>query len=82
MNFRVKELNDNPDDNPANIYLFIVYNRNTRKRCEICLKLPIKNTRTTSMTLFWCFIVNFELISHIFQKFLLLSLNQQMLEDK
>ena len=34
------------------------------------------------MTLFWCFIVNFELISHIFQKFLLLSLNEQMLEDK
>ena len=34
------------------------------------------------MTLFWCFIVNFELISHIFQNFLLLSLNEQMLEDK
>ena len=82
MNFRVKELYDNPDDNPANIYLFKVYDRNTRKKCEICLKLSIKNTWTTSMTLFWCFIVNFELISHIFQKFLLLSLNEQMLEDK
>ena len=27
---------------PANIYLFIFNNRNTRKRCEICLKLTIK----------------------------------------
>ena len=27
---------------PANICLFKVHNRNTRKRCEICLKLTIK----------------------------------------
>ena len=27
---------------PASIYLFKVNNRNTRKRCEICLKLTIK----------------------------------------
>ena len=27
---------------PAKIYLFKVNNRNTRKRCEICLKLTIK----------------------------------------
>ena len=27
---------------PANIYLFKVNDRNTRKRCEICLKLQIK----------------------------------------
>ena len=27
---------------PANIYLFKVTYRNTRKRCEICLKLTIK----------------------------------------
>ena len=27
---------------PAHIYLFKVNNRNTRKRCEICLKLAIK----------------------------------------
>ena len=26
---------------PANIYLFEVNNRNTRKRCEICSKLTI-----------------------------------------
>ena len=29
-------------DNPANIYLLKVNNRNTRKRYEICLKLTIK----------------------------------------
>ena len=28
---------------PANIYLFKVNNRNTRKRCEICSKLTIKH---------------------------------------
>ena len=28
--------------NPANIYLFKVSNRNTRKKCEICSKLTIK----------------------------------------
>ena len=27
---------------PGNIYLFKVNNKNTRKRCEICLKLTIK----------------------------------------
>ena len=27
---------------PANSYLFKVNNKNTRKRCEICLKLTMK----------------------------------------
>ena len=27
---------------PANIYLFKVNNRNTRRRCEVCPKLTIK----------------------------------------
>ena len=35
----------------ANIYLFIVNNRNIRKRCEICSKFTKKCTRTTSMSL-------------------------------
>ena len=30
--------------NPANIYLFKVDNRNTRKRCKICSKLAIKTS--------------------------------------
>ena len=29
-------------NNPANIYLFKVNNRNARRRCEICSKLTIK----------------------------------------
>ena len=31
---------------PANIYLFKVNNRNTRKRCKICLKLTIKTEQS------------------------------------
>ena len=40
---------------PVNIYLFNADNGNTRKSCEICSKLTIKNTRTTSITSFHCF---------------------------
>ena len=40
--------------NPANIYMFKISNRNTRKRCEICSKLIMKKTKT-SLTSFWCF---------------------------
>ena len=29
-------------DNPANMYLFKVDNKNIKKRCEICSKLTIK----------------------------------------
>ena len=29
---------------PAGNYIFKVKNRNTRRRCKICLKLPIKLT--------------------------------------
>ena len=32
------------EDDPANIYMFKVNNRNTRKRCEICSKLAIKTS--------------------------------------
>ena len=32
-------------NNPANIYLFKVNNKNTRKRCEICSKLTIKTSK-------------------------------------
>ena len=32
--------------NPANIYLFKVNNRNTRKRCEIWSKLTVKATES------------------------------------
>ena len=40
-------------------------------------KLNNKNTRTTSMTSFQCFYVNFEYISHLFVVFLLLNLSKE-----
>ena len=39
--------------NPANSCLLKVNNRNTKERCELCSKLTIKNTRTTSLTLYY-----------------------------
>ena len=56
---------------PANIYLFKVYNRNTRKRCEICLKLTIKTPEGCHWLNSSVFIVNFENTSHLFLVFLL-----------
>ena len=53
---------------PAGKYTCKVDNRNTRARCEICLKLTIKRR-------FGVFIVNFERISHLVQEFLLLTLS-------
>ena len=54
--------------NPANIDLFKVGNRSTRKRCEICSKLTTKIPE-------WCrsgvLIVNFERISYSFNVFIM-----------
>ena len=47
---------------PANIYLFKVNNKNTRKSCEICSKLTTK-TLEWRLTSSGVFTVNFE---HIF----------------
>ena len=63
---------------PANIFLFKVNNRNTRKKCETCSKLTIKTPELDH----WrrcVFIVNFGYISHLFLIFLLLTLIKQML---
>ena len=60
-------------DNPANIYLLKVNNRNTRKRYEICLKLTIKAPERRRSG---AFIVNFEHNSHLSLLFLLLTLNK------
>ena len=38
-------------------YLFKVNNRNTKitdARCEICLKIIVRTTEQTSITLIWC----------------------------
>ena len=39
----------------ANVYLFKVNNRNSRKKVWIMLEAINKNTRTMSITSFWCF---------------------------
>ena len=65
--------------NPANIYLFKVNNRNTRKRCDICSKLTIKTPEQRHWRRSDVFIVNFERISYLFLLFLLLNLNKLML---
>ena len=65
---------------PANIYLFKVTNRNTRKRCEMCSKLTVKASMTKRQWLrSGVFIVNFDYISHFFLVFLLLTLNKWLL---
>ena len=65
--------------NPAYIYLFKVNNRNTRKRWEISSKLTIKTPERHHWRRSGFFIVHFEHISHLFQVFLLLTLNKEML---
>ena len=61
--------------NLADIYLFIVNNRNTRKRCETCSKLTIKTPQLCHWRISGVFIVNFENIPYIFLVFLLLTSN-------
>ena len=62
--------------NPANIYMFKFNNGNTRKMCEISLKLPIKTIEQPQGRRSGVFIGDFEHISYIFQVFLFLTLNR------
>ena len=50
---------------PANIYLFKVKNRNTRKRSEICSKLTIKSTERRQRRRFYCYFTPFSSVSII-----------------
>ena len=50
----------------ANIYLFKVNDRNTRKRYDTCSKLTIKTVERRQWRCFDVVIVNFENISHFF----------------
>ena len=54
----------------ANIYLFKVKNRNSRKRSEICSKFIIRRHNYVDLVFF----VNFEHISLFFLVFVLLNL--------
>ena len=49
----------------TNVYVFIVNNSNTRKRCELCSKLTLKLPQWLPTI----FIVNFEHISYLFTSF-------------
>ena len=59
---------------PANIYLFKVNNRNTRKMHKKCSKLTRKTPDRRQWRRFSVFIVNLEHISHFFLVFQLLTL--------
>ena len=61
---------------PANIYMFQVNNRSTRKKCEICSKLTIKAPERRQWRRSSVFIVNFGHISHLFLVSLLLTWNR------
>ena len=64
---------------PANIYLFKINNGNTRKSCELYLKLTIETIEQPQWRHFDVFIVNFEHISLLFLVFLLLISHKWML---
>ena len=66
-------------NNPANIYLFKVNNKNTSEKSEICSKLTLKTLEQRHWLRSVVFIVNFKHISHLSLVFLLLTLNQQTL---
>ena len=61
---------------PTGIYMFKVNNRNTRTRCEICLKLTKKIPEQRQWRRSGVFIVNFKHTSHLVLLFLLLTLGR------
>ena len=61
---------------PPSVYLFKFNDRNTRKRCEIHLKLTIKTPEQPQRCRSGVFIINLEHISHPFLVYLLLTLNK------
>ena len=63
---------------PSRKILLKVNNRNTRTRCEICLKLSITTSERCHWRLSGVFIVNFEHISHLVLVFLKLTLSWWM----
>ena len=65
-----------PSSVPKVTFSFIVNNRNTRKKGEIWSKLTIKTPERRYRPHSGVFMVNFEHMSHLFQVFLLLTLNR------
>ena len=64
-------------NDPAANYMFKFNNRNTRTRCEICLKSTIKTPEQRHWRRYDVFIVNSEHISHLALVFLLLNLSRE-----
>ena len=60
--------------NPANIYLFKVNDRNSRKRYEIYSELTIKMPERRPWRRPSTFVVNFEHISHLFSSVSIVSI--------
>ena len=60
---------------PPNNYLFKTNNKNTKKRCKICLKSTIKTPERLLWRYSGVILANFEHNSHLFLVFLLLVLN-------
>ena len=66
---------------PANINLFKINNRNTRKECEISSNWTMKTPERLQWCPFGDFTINFEHISHLFLMFLLLTLDKWTLVE-
>ena len=75
-NYKWSCVNEIGSNFPANIYLFKVNNKNTRKKCEKFSKLTIKTPERRQRRRSGVFIVSFENISHLFLVFPLLTLNK------
>ena len=61
---------------PANIYLFKIKNRNTKKRCDVCSKLTVKTLDRHHRRRSSDFVVNFEHISHLFSSVSIVDFEQ------
>ena len=57
---------------PANIYFFKASNRNTRKRCEICLKLTLKSPERR----YWLLLLTLNIFHTFFLVFFFVNFEQ------
>ena len=73
---KTKQMNYFNSSFPAGNYMFKVNTINTRARYEIRSKLTIKTPERRHWRRSGVFIVNFELISHLFLMLLLLTLSR------
>ena len=60
----------------VSFYFTQVSDRNTRKKCEICLELTIETLEPRHWRRYGVFIFSFEHVSHLFIVLLLVTLNK------